>query len=149
MQNPGAERRSYERHPIRVPLAVRPRDGSRRFVSEVGDLSEGGLSFACPEPMPEGSTLEIELPVNNERFMLIGAVASCVEATGARTFRVGLAFVNPEMHFRMKIAEQFLRISELQRDLSRERGAEVSIEEAAQRWVDQYAKSFADLYPKD
>lgn len=149
MQNPDAERRSFERHPIRVPLTVRPQHGGRELFSEVGDLSEGGLSFACSEPMPEGSPLEVELPVNDERFTLIAAVASCVEAAGSRTFRVGLAFANPGMRFRMKLAEQVLRIRELQRDLSRERGAEVSLEEAAQRWVEQYAKIFADLYPKD
>jgi hypothetical protein len=44
------------------------------------------------------------------------------------------------------MAEQILRVRELRRELSRERGAEVSDEEAAREWVDRYAAEFAEVY---
>ena len=147
MQTQYSIQRRYARHPIRVPLAVRPQNGNPKFLSKVGDISEGGVSFSSPWRISDGSSIEIELPVNDTRFELTGTVVSCIPHPGGNSFRVGLSFVEPGMNFRMKLAEQVLRIGELQRDLTRERGTEVSQEEAARVWVEQYAATFADLYP--
>jgi hypothetical protein len=150
LQSPAEARyekqRQYVRHPIRVPLAVRPKDGSPELTSRSGDLSEGGLSFASPRAMALGSAVEVDLPVNARRFTLLGTVRSCIVADEG--YRVGVAFEEPSAHFRMKLAEQVLRIAELQRELSEERGVEVSSREAAQAWVDQYAETFAQWYPE-
>lgn len=149
MPSPDAERRSYLRHPIRVPLAVRPRDGGPEFLSRIGDISAGGVSFTSPKPLPEGTGVEVELPVSDERFALLGAVASCIGGRDAGTYRIGLCFLQPGMSFRMKLAEQVLRVGRLREELSRSRGMDVSLEEAAQYWVDQYAELFADLYGRN
>ncbi|MBL8950599.1 MAG: hypothetical protein JNK82_07480, partial [Myxococcaceae bacterium] len=50
-------------------------------------------------------------------------------------------------NFKMKLAEQVLRIEELRSLLTKERGVEVTSKEAAQVWVDQFASTFADLVP--
>jgi hypothetical protein len=141
------EQRRYLRHPIQVPLAVRPKDGPR-FLSRVGDLSEGGVSFTAGGPLPVGTAIEVELPVHHSRFVLTGTVVACVELPAVGIWRVGLSFVEPEMSFKLKLAEQVLRIDELQLELAQERGAEVTRAEAAQVWVERYAETFADLYPK-
>jgi c-di-GMP-binding flagellar brake protein YcgR len=140
-----ADRRQYVRHPIRLPLAVRPQNGAEEFRSRVGDLSEGGLSFVSPQSLALGGSVEVELPVQLTRFTLVGSVASCVQVK-SHLFRVGLAFVDPGMGFKTKLAEQVLRIEVLRAALSQERGLEVSREEAAQVWVEQFAKDFADLF---
>src|SRR5262245_36162026 len=139
MRNQTDERRQYARHPIQVPLAVWPKDGTERFVSRIGDLSEGGLSFTSPNPMTKGTGVEIEFPVYDRRFTLKGAVTSCTEVTDATSYRVGLAFTSTGMSFKMKLAEQVLRINQLRRDLTRQRGTDVTIEEAGEHWVEQYA----------
>lgn len=143
MQTPDVERRQYARHPLRVPLAVRPSNGNAPYLSRVCDLSEGGVSFTSPTPLAPGATVEVVLPVAHHRFTMAGTVRSCVAGDGG--FRIGLAFVEPQMSFRMKLAEQALRIAEFQRDLERERGAPVSLQEATQVWVERYAETFADL----
>jgi len=145
MDESDSERRRYARHPIRVPLAARPRDGSPAIRSRVGDISEGGLSFTSPTPLQPGSTVDVTLPVNGHRFSMAATVTSC-DALAPRGFRVGLTFVEPHQSFRLKLAEQLLRITELQRDVARERGAPVSLEEAAHLWVERYAETFADLF---
>jgi len=140
-------RRKHARHPIQLPLAVRPSGGTSRLLSKVGDLSEGGLSFTSPSPMPRGASVELEFPVYDRRFTLEASVASCVETANPTAYRVGLAFLSPTPSFRLKLAEQVLTINQLRRDLSLQRGTEVTLEEAGQLWVEQYASIFADLYP--
>jgi hypothetical protein len=145
MEIPRREQRRYARHPIRVPTHVRPRGGQPEFQSRVANLSEGGLCFDSPEPLPPETTVDISLPIADERFTVVGTVVRSIPSeTGAHV--IGVAFVHPAMSFRMKIAEQVLRIQELRRELSRELGREVSNEEAADRWVADYAKDFAELY---
>lgn len=138
------DRRRYVRHPICVPVLVRPRNSSRDFKSFSGDLSVGGLSFDSALPLDLGSTLDVELPVHHTRFGLEATVASC--APQGPGFRIGLSFVEPNAAFKLKLAEQVLRIEELQATLTKERGAVVTSREAARVWVEQYAESFADLY---
>ena len=138
-----ANRRQFVRHPIQVPLTARPKDGAE-FLTRVGDISEGGVSFSSPQALAAGHAVEVVIPVHDSRFTLTGTVASCVEL-GAGTFRVGLKFVDTDARFKMKLAEQVLRIEELRVTLSTERGAEVTSKEAAQVWVEQYAATFGDL----
>lgn len=138
------EQRRYVRHPIRVPLVVRPKDGSPAFLSRVGDLSEGGVSFGSPRPLPTGARLEVVLPVHHTRFALTGTVVSSVPLP--ELFRIGLSFQEPAMAFKLKLAEQALRIEELRAELSRARGAEVTRAEAAELWVARYAETFAAVF---
>ena len=146
MEDRYQERRRFVRHPIRVPLAVRPHGGHEPFLSRVGDLSEGGLSFGSAAPFERGVSVDVELPVHHSRFTLTGTVASCT-ALPDGTYRVGLSFTETGLSFKMKLAEQVLRIEELRATLSTERGTEVSSREAGEIWVDQYASTFADLFP--
>ena len=146
MEIPPQERRRYARHPIRVPTRVRPRGGMPEFQSRVANLSEGGLCFESPEPLPLETTVDISLPIADQRFTVVGTVVRSVSSETGDTHVIGVAFVHPAMSFRMKIAEQVLRIQELRRELSRELGREVPSEEAADRWVADYAKDFAELY---
>lgn len=140
------QRRRYVRHPILVPIVVHLRNHGGDLHSRVADISEGGVAFTSTQPLNVGNALDVELPVEATRFKLTGKVASCNTMPDGY-FRVGVAFVEAAMSFRMKLAEQVLRISQLQKRLTRERGVPVSQQEAAQIWVEQYAATFADLLP--
>ena len=139
-----ANRRQFVRHPIQVPLTARPKDGAE-FLTRVGDISEGGVSFSSPQALAAGHAVEVVIPVHDSRFTLTGTVAWCAQSPEGG-FRIGLAFVDAGTSFKMKLAEQVLRIEDLQNTLSRERGTPVSRQEAAQIWVERYASGFADLY---
>jgi len=147
MEDRYADRRRFVRHPIRVPLSVRPHGAEQPFLSRAGDVSEGGLSFGSAVAFERGATVDVELPVHHSRFTLTGTVAACAPLPDG-TFRVGLSFVETGLQFKMKLAEQVLRIEELRQTLSSERGTEVTSREAAQIWVDQFAATFADLVPQ-
>jgi len=139
-----SERRRYVRHPIHFPIAIRRGGGDEDTRSHIGNLSEGGLCFDSPLSWTPESTLEVSFPVGDRLFTLQATVVRCVASDDK--YLVGVAFLEPQTSFRMKLAEQVLRIEELRRDLSRERGEEVSNEEAARLWVDDYARDFAELY---
>ena len=141
----GPERRQYTRHRISVPLTVRAASEGAELRSTVGDLSEGGLCFACSTPFETGASIEVSLPIADVRFTLIGTVTRSTP-TDDGGYCVAIAFLHPEVSFRMKLAEQLLRIQELRKELARERGEDVTPEEAARQWVERYAAEFADLY---
>lgn len=143
------DRRHGVRHPIPVPVVVRPRGetGSGIF-STVADLGEGGIAFASPRRIPVDSVVDVLLALHDRTFSLAGSVLSCSAAGSGGTFRVGLAFLHPSMSFRMKLAEQVLRIQEFRLELSQERGEEVTTDEAAREWIARHAAEFADLYPR-
>ena len=143
MEDGYANRRQFVRHRIEVPLTARPKDGAE-FLTRVGDISEGGVSFSSPQALAVGRAVEVVIPVHDSRFVLTGTVASCAEL-GAGVFRVGLKFVDADTQFKMKLAEQVLRIEDLREMLSRERGTEVTAREASELWVERYASTFAAL----
>jgi hypothetical protein len=138
--------RRFVRHPIRVPIKVRSGESSE-FFARAGDVSEGGLSFDSPDAIENGTLLDVEMAVHASRFKLRGQVTSCLRAI-EKGYRIGLAFVDPGQAFKIKLAEQVIRIEQLQQKLTQERGSFVSPEEAADVWVQLYASTYADLVPK-
>lgn len=139
------EKRRWVRHPIQVPLAVRPKGGAPGFRTRAGDLSEGGVSLTSQAPIAVGSLVEVDIPVRQTLFTLTGTVVACLERRDGG-FRIGLAFTGANESFRLKLAEQVLRIEELRLQLSRERGVEVSSNEASLVWVERYAQEFGKLF---
>jgi len=127
-------------------LQVRPRGILPDFQARVADISEAGLCFESPLPLPSDTLLDISLPLADERFTVVGSVVRAVPTPAGDVHVIGVEFVHPTMSFRMKIAEQVLRIQELRRELSLELGRDVSSAEAAERWVADYATEFAELY---
>jgi hypothetical protein len=101
----------------------------------VGDLSDGGVSFTAPRSISEGLRIDVELALEGHRFKLRGTVMYCNKTIDGAQFRIGLSFDEPPVAFKWKLADQALQISGLQRDLERERGTEVTFEEAARLWV--------------
>jgi c-di-GMP-binding flagellar brake protein YcgR len=144
MRSDVGERRASPRYPLHVPIRLRTA-GHGEIRSRSGDLSAGGLCFESPEWLAEGTEVEVELPLEDQRIQLVGTLLSC-RASAEGAWRVPVRFVEPSTRFRMKLAEQILRIHELQRELSELRGEHVTTEEAATEWVNAYAREFAELY---
>ncbi len=141
------DRRRCVRHPIPVPVVVQTRDGDARIISAVADLSEGGLAFTAPRDLAPESVVDVSLPIGDQWFSLAGSVASSQRIEPGDQYRVGVAFLHPAMSFRMKLAEQVLRIHDLRRQLCAEQGREVTPDEAAREWVARYAEEFAASFP--
>lgn len=141
------ERRRFLRHPIRVPIKIHLPDREDPGKSQTGDLSGGGLLFSWPAEITPGTSLEITLPIGSQAFRMKGCVAYCVKnEAGDTSFRIGVAFEEPAMSFRLKLAEEVYRIQEYRYQVSRLLGRLISEEEAAAKWIEKYATRFAELY---
>lgn len=116
------------------------------FKSRTGDLSEGGLSFLLSEEVAEGTQLDLTIPLEGRRFHITGTVVYCRKETANNAYRIGIFFVNPDMAFRAKLAEEVLRIEEFRKEMSRRMGCEISPEDAARRWIEKYAEKFSTIY---
>jgi PilZ domain-containing protein len=56
----GAERRTRQRYPLRMPLLCKiPGRGSKSILGETVDISSGGVLFIAAEPIPCRTRLEI------------------------------------------------------------------------------------------
>lgn len=139
------EKRRFRRHPLHVPLAVRPDRDSAPSPSQSADLSEGGLSFLWPALLPNIS-VRITIPVKEKRYDVKGFVVYSVKDDGSGFFRTGVRFIDASSAFKAKLAEEAIEIMEYRRQLSAELGREIDEEEAARRWVRKYAESFSKLF---
>jgi c-di-GMP-binding flagellar brake protein YcgR len=135
------ERRKYFRHPIQVPLKLKPahRHGT---LSESRDLSLGGLNFIWPSKLSRGTLLDITIPVKEKMFELRARVTFSREDRRTARFLTGVSFVDFPSAFKARLAEEVLQILEFRKALSRETGHEVTEEEAASRWVSENASRF-------
>ncbi len=144
--NPFEERRQFLRYPIRVKMELQLASDSSNLHSQTGDLSGGGLHFFWIRSLAKGTSLKIALPVLNRAFKLTGEVVYSIRDAVTGLFRTGVAFRDPSSTFRMKLAEEILRIQKFQEELSRKQKEEISVEEAARKWIQKYSKEFAKIY---
>lgn len=139
-----ADKRKFFRHPIKVPIQLTKRnESSTRSKSE--DLSEGGLSFFWPEPINEGTRLELSIPVEKQLFKMNAHVAYSRKDEGTGLFRTGVCFEDPTSAFRAKLAEEIIRIRDYREKMTNLRGMPLSEEEAAATWISRNAENFAKL----
>ena len=136
------ERRKFFRHPIQVPLRLKQTQKNVSTASRSEDLSLGGLNFIWSKKLSRGTLLDITIPVKEKLFELRAKVAYSREDRKSARYYTGVTFVDFPSAFKARLAEEVLEIMEFQKSISRELGHEVSEEEAALRWVREYAPNF-------
>ncbi len=145
MELSGKERRKFFRHPIQVPLKLRLKQRAHEATSQSCEISLGGLSFIWPRKLSRGSLLNITIPVNEKLFELNAQVAYSREDRKTARYFTGVTFVDFPSAFKARLAEEVLQIMEFRKSISRERGQEVSEEEAASQWVREHAARFPTI----
>ena len=145
MKSHGKERRQFFRHPIHLPIRLRPSPKSESFLSASRDISLGGLSFLWPKKLSKGTWLDITIPVKEKLFELHAKVVWCREDRRTARFSTGVSFADFPSAFKARLAEEVLQILEFRKTISRETGREVSEEEAASQWVRDHAPRFPAL----
>ncbi|MBU9889533.1 MAG: PilZ domain-containing protein [Candidatus Omnitrophica bacterium] len=139
------EKRQFYRHPIKVPiqLAKLREETASKTCSE--DLSQGGLSFYWPQPLPEGSNLQISIPVEKQLFKMNARVTYCQKDNETGLFKTGVCFEDSASAFRAKLAEEIIEIRQYCEKMSLLRGKKFSEEESARLWVERNAENFSKL----
>lgn len=145
MGSSGKERRKFFRHPIQVPLRLKPAQKSLRVEVRSQDLSLGGLSFTWPRKLSRGTLLDITIPVKEKLFELRAKVAYAREDRKTARYATGVTFVDFPSAFKARLAEEVLQIMEFRKSISQELGHEISEEEAASQWVHDHASQFPAL----
>ena len=149
------EKRSSVRHAIELPVKYRvlsEREQTAKLplsetqVSKAKNISDTGLLFLSSEQFKVGMLLELTFPVKDKVFMMEGRVVHASRDAETRLFRTGIYFPNENHIFKLKLADQLYQIDQYRKTLSSQEGRIVSEEEAAQRWIDERSRDFAEFY---
>jgi c-di-GMP-binding flagellar brake protein YcgR len=139
------EKRRFFRHPIHVPIRLRVAETDAYLPSHSADISLGGLNFSWSKKLAKGTLLDITIPVKEKLFDIRARVVYSKEEHESARYRTGVSFVDFPSAFKAKLAEEVLQILEYRKSMSRESGHDVSEEEAAKKWVNEFADHFGRL----
>lgn len=136
--------RRFIRHPSRVPISYDLPDGDDRHRDEaLRNVSDGGVCFFSREPLEQGATIRLRVPVFSDHFEADGTVAWCRHHGNG--FEIGVAFASEQDRFAVRMVEQLCYIEEYRARVEREQGRSMSSEQAAAEWVARFAGEFPDL----
>ncbi len=139
------ERRQFFRHPISVPIKLRVATHERIFDSSSSDISLGGLNFTWPRKLSKGTVIDITIPVKEKLFDVKAKVVYSKEDKKTARFHTGVSFTDFPSAFKARLAEEVLQILEFRKSLSRKLGYEITEEDAAKKWVSEFAGRFPSL----
>ena len=139
------DKRNFYRHPIKVPIQLAQMATENTTNGRSEDLSQGGLSFYWPNALPEGSHVQISIPIEKQLFKMNAHVKHCRKDATTGLFKTGVCFEDSVSAFRAKLAEEILEIRHFCEKMSSLRGKKFSEEESAQLWVERNAEHFAKL----
>jgi len=137
------EKRKFFRHPIKVPIQLTRVENNTAVNSRAEDLSQGGLAFFWPESIPEGTLLQLSIPVEKQLFKMKAYVTHSQKDPDTGLFKTGVYFEDSVSSFRAKLAEEIIQIRQYREKMSLLRGHPFSEEEAAKVWIDRNAEDFA------
>ncbi len=140
------DKRQFYRHPISVPIRYQEKMAPAAEKTKSVDLSEGGLSFLADHFLEKGASVHLSIPVENEIFQIRGQVAYCTRLSSTGFYRTGVAFLDAMDAFRAKLAEELIKIKQYRDKLSAELGRQITEEQAAEKWIQKYAKHFSELF---
>lgn len=133
--------RQYVRHPTDVPIEWSLGDVAIQGSEYLKNVSHGGLAFVSVSALPLGAVVNINIPLVDPQVVLRGIVVWCAADSGNQ-FEVGVRFVDESNHFAMRMVEQICHIEHFKREIFEREGRELTGEEAALVWINQYAKDF-------
>ncbi|MFH1209003.1 MAG: PilZ domain-containing protein [Candidatus Omnitrophota bacterium] len=137
------EKRKFFRHPIKVPIQLKRVEDDAALNARAEDLSQEGLAFFWPEPIPEGTHLQLSLPIEKQLFKMKTCVMHSQKGANTDLFKIGVCFEDSVSSFRAKLAEEIIQIRQYREKMSLLRERPLSEEEAARIWIDRNAEDFA------
>lgn len=144
MKITGNEKRRFYRHPLNFPIQFS--EAESPSCSTAIDISEGGICFLSERAIAKGLPVKVKIPVGDQIFTIEGQVAYSTKVASSNRYRTGVAFAGSMDAFRAKLAEEMLQVKIYQKKISQQMGVEITEEEAAKRWIEKYAKTFAELF---
>jgi len=133
------KKRLFIRHPSEIPIdAQLINDNGIDHVSML-NISEGGIAFESVEELPLGATINIQIPHIDRSFNVTGKVVWIKK--GSTNYTAGVTFTDKDEAFRVRMVEQLCHIQSYWKK-NIQNGRNISIEEAADEWIMQFAENF-------
>lgn len=132
--------RSYIRHPTDVPIELSPADRMSDDRSRIKDVSVGGLSLKSDIALELQALIKIKIPLVEPPFETLGKVVWCKK--NKCDFEIGVKFIDEQDAFAARMVEQICHIEHYRIKVKENDGRDLNIEEAAQEWIEKYARDF-------
>lgn len=134
--------RQFMRHPANITIEVTAGselDHAARCSHNVG---LGGLAFQSDRPLPNGTVIELRIPIVRPAFETRARVVWCRASDAG--YDMGVEFLDPNDVFRARMVEQICHIEDYRAGVFRSEGRELTAEQAAMEWIGKYASQFSD-----
>jgi len=131
--------RTYIRHPTSIPIQIYP-GGPDESCVQVRNLSTGGLSFITDKPVKVGTVVEFEIPVTKSDYHGRGVIVWRREQS-PQCYEVGIRFTSDNEYFHARMVEQVCQIEDYRQRLALT-GRNLTSEQAALEWIEQYSGNF-------
>jgi len=131
----------FIRHPEQVAISVEP----TMLQEPHQDTEKPRLGLIClsQTPYPPGETLAIDFPeLKLADSQLTGTLFNCLPTPNG--FELAIEFNNADTAMRMRMIEQRACIELYRHYVCEEQGRQLTPDEAALEWIDQYAACFPD-----
>jgi len=132
--------RSYIRHPTDVPIELSPADRRSDEHSRIKDVSVGGLSLRSDIALELKTLIKIRIPLVEPPFETYGKVVWCRK--NSSDYEIGVKFIDEQDAYAARMVEQICHIEHYRIKLKEKEGRDLNIEEAAQEWIEKYARDF-------
>jgi hypothetical protein len=114
-----------------------------RAASIAHDISLGGLSFSCTEPLEVDSVVRVRIPVVTPAFEAKARVIWCISRPDR--YEAGIEFVDVEDAYRARMVEQICHIEHYRLWVEEVEGRQLDTEMAAREWIGKYASDFPNI----
>jgi len=137
--------REFIRHPTSVPVQLEELDGEiSHGINTLNNVSFGGVSCLCTEPIEIGCTVKMKVVYVNPDFEITGKIVWCRAKNNL--YEVGIEFiVSKDQVFHLRMVEQICHIKRYRNEVLHNDGREISSEEAAMEWIEKYADNFPEI----
>ena len=140
------DRRQFTRHSLGMKIKVQEIGASRPLSTITRDVSFGGICIMDKKSYPVGQIVKLSVAASKKVFRIKGRVSYCYSQASWNTFKIGIAFTHPSSQFIFKMAEELTCIEKYHKSLERKLGRPIQEHEAAEKWIKENARKFADLF---
>jgi hypothetical protein len=132
--------RNFIRHPSNIPIDFQLAEAAIEGRENLKNFSFGGLSFCSKRALSEGTIISVKIPFIQPEFQTVGRVSWCRPENNQ--FEVGIEFLDKEDMYRTRMVEQICHIEQYRQEVLKEEGRELSSKDAAEEWIQKFAKQF-------
>jgi hypothetical protein len=136
----------YIRHPHDIPAQISLCSHTRISSNTASHSGEIGISVSTDNFYAIGTALNIEICVKDTGFKATGHATWCIPEKNGR-FRTGLVFDDPDTAYAVRMIEQICYIEQYRKEVERIEGRVLTPEDAADEWINLFAKDFPELGP--